>query len=113
MVGPSPRISPFVLGILAERSGVDADIEVDWCFEEGSGEAYALRELVRSEHGTVVHDIVSELRSTGLLATMWVCSRDGVRFPLPAAVLDLVLNTNVSGDKMAALGWIEDGMSID
>jgi hypothetical protein len=48
-----PYVHPFVLGQLAERDGIDADVEVGYSFDEGTP-AYALREITRDQYRIVV-----------------------------------------------------------
>lgn len=106
---PDPRIDPFVLGILAERDGVDADIEVDYAAEDQ--QALAVRELVVGEYATVVATLRQELGQAVLFATLWASSEEYVHYPLPATVVGGIGNTDV-WDKMRAWEWMDSGMEL-
>lgn len=104
-----PRIDPFVLGILAERDGVDADIEVDYDAEDQR--AFAVRELVVGEYATVVATLRQELGQVVLFATLWASSEESVHYPLPATVVGGVGNADV-WDTMRAWEWMDSGMEL-
>lgn len=112
VIGQYPRLAPFVLGQLAERQGIDADIEVGWTFEEGSPMSYALRELVRSEYRKVSRALADDWGAVGIFSSLWTSPGQDTHYPLAVDVIREVVNSDLTESKMEAWQWVEQGMYL-
>lgn len=114
LTGDYPLISVFTLGVLGEREGVvvDEEVDLDWVSDGPTPEADVLRELVRSACDEVARTLRRELSAARVFASMWTAGYDGMRYPLPDTVLDELLNSGLSGEKMYAYDWVEAGMPV-
>ncbi|TCM45226.1 hypothetical protein [Kribbella sp. VKM Ac-2568] len=111
VLGPYPRIDPFVLGQLAERDGVDTDIEFGYDFEEGVA-GYALREIVRAQCRTVAQTLTSRWGSALSFASLWASANDDTKYPLADDVVRDIVNVDITNMKMDGWHWIEEGMPV-
>jgi hypothetical protein len=100
-----------VLGQLAERDGIDADVEVGYVFEEGTP-AYALREIARDQYRTVVDALRNRWGRATLFASLWTSADADTTYPLTSDVVGDVVNSDVSFSKLEAWQWVEEGMDL-
>jgi hypothetical protein len=110
-VGDYPRINPVLLGVLAERRGIDLDDEIDEDFEHGIT-ATALDSLVRTEYRTVVGALRQAEGKVGLFASLWVTTEPDVEYPLDEAAVSEVVRADVSEEKSVAHTWLENGAPL-
>lgn len=113
VVGGYPLVDPFVLGQLAERDGVDADPDVGAEFPDGSPRTHAIRELTRAEYPAVAAVLLADLRATMVFASLWASDGSGVHYPLEDGAVHEAVNTDITGSKLVAWEWIDNGMPID
>jgi hypothetical protein len=102
VIGEYPRLNPFFLGQLAERQGVDIDIEIGYEFGDGSPVSYALRELVRAEYPAVARVLQDCWGTSGTFASLWVSVGAETQYPLTTDAISEAVNSDVTAAKLHA-----------
>ncbi|MGD9525537.1 MAG: hypothetical protein AB7V44_01980 [Pseudonocardia sp.] len=109
LVGPAPRVSPFVIGVLAGAEGVAADSHIGGDFDD-EVMADAVGDLVRAECDSVAAAMTGKLGVSRVFAEMWASRFEGARYPLGRDALDIALNENLTAATRIAFEWIGEGM---
>lgn len=111
VLGDHPRLHPVLLGVIAERRGLDladgtgaGDVDFDVAVP-----ATALDLLVRSEYRHVLAAVTGVAGRAALFAATWVSGRDGVRYPLPD---DEVRAIAALPQGRAAREWLASGARL-
>lgn len=112
LLGTYPRLDPFLIGVLAERRGLEADIELGYELERGTLTSEALRELVVAEYPTVARALRAAWGGTGVFGSLWVSRSDDTTYPLSEDVIDDIVNGDLTHDKLHAWQWIDSGMPL-
>lgn len=111
VLGDHPRLHPVLLGVIAERRGLDlAD-------GTGAGEidfdvavtTTALDRLVATEYRRVVPALLAGAGAAEVAAATWASSLDGVRYPLPGHEIRALTTTDVTPQARAAFDWVRSG----
>lgn len=109
VVGDYPKAHPVLLGVLAERRGVELDEEMGLEFELGVTAA-AVDGLVRTEYRTVVTTLRSAAGGqAGLFASLVASPGPDVRYPLDDAALAEALGGDLTFSMNTAWQWLESG----
>lgn len=112
LLGEYPRVEPFTVGMLAERSEVGADIETGGEFHEGPPLAFAMHQLVSREYETVTRALRDEWGTAELVAGLLLSNRSATTYPLSDDDRDEALNRSVGGGAVDAWMWVDDGMEL-
>ncbi len=92
-------LDDIALGRFAERLGIHPAEIPESAYQLG-------QDCVESRLKPVARAIAAEVGSQTLFAELWAQREGEVDFPLGADELDDLLNSGVSGDKMAAYEWL-------
>jgi hypothetical protein len=72
-----------------------------------------VRELVRQEYPTVVGALMECLGRAGLFAALWTSAAAETSYPLDRTAVSDVVNRGVTGSKLDAWQWIDEGAAPD
>lgn len=111
-VGDYPRLHPVLLGVLAERRGLELDDETGPDFEHAVTAA-ALDGLVRTEYRTVVATLRADAGGpAGLFASLVASGGPDVRYPLDDAAAAEVLGGELTFAMNTAWRWMDAGAPL-
>ena len=109
VVGDYPLLHPVLLGVLAERRGVDLDQELGPDFDHAVTAA-AVDGLVRTEYRTVVGVLRADAGGPAALFASLVASREtGVAYPLDDATAAELLGGDITFGLNQAWQWLDAG----
>ena len=113
LVGDYPRVHPVLLGVLAERRGLDLDEPTGPDFEHGVAAA-ALDGLTRTEYRTVVGALRAlDGGPAALFASLVAARTPDVRYPLDDAAAAEVLGGELTFAMNNAWQWLGNGAPLD
>lgn len=111
LVGSYPRCDPFSVGQLVGRVGLAAVHGESPMSLTDLPDGTEL-ELIHWAYPEVAAALVDELGAELLWATLYLSSREGVRFPVTAKEYREAVNLDITEDKLAGHTWITNGLPL-